>query len=71
MRLNYAGALYKDAGASLDDLREAVTTLVETERTARQVLGKSHPTTTGIESHLRIARVLLRACEAAQAPPPS
>ena len=26
------GALYKDDGATLDDLREAVTTLEETER---------------------------------------
>ena len=71
LRWNYAKTLCLDTGATFDDIREAVTTLEETERTTRRVLGKSHPTTTGIESHLRIARVLLRACEAAQAPPPS
>ena len=38
MRKIYAGALYKD-GATLDDLREAVTTLEEIERIARRVLG--------------------------------
>ena len=37
-RCNYAQALYKDEGATLDDLHEAVTTLEETERTARRVL---------------------------------
>ena len=32
-------ALYMDPSATLDDLREAVTTLEEMERTARRVLG--------------------------------
>ena len=36
----YAKALYKDdKAATLDDLRDAVTTLEEMERTARRVLG--------------------------------
>ena len=38
----YAEALSKDDGATLDDLREAVTTLEDTDRTARQVLGGTH-----------------------------
>ena len=63
MRWCCADALYKDDAATLDDLREAVTTLVETERTARRVLGGAHPVTTGIEGALRDARAALRARE--------
>ena len=36
-------ALTRTRDATLDDLREAVTTLVETERTARRVMGGAHP----------------------------
>ena len=50
-----------DPGATLDDLREAVTTLQDAERTARRVLGGAHPVTTGIEEDLRDARAALRA----------
>ena len=64
MRWVYARALYKDDGATLDDLREAATTLEETERIARRVMGGLHPTTTGIENALRVARAVLRAREA-------
>ena len=60
MRWLYAMALYRDAGASLDDLREAVTMLEDTTRTARRVLGGAHPTTRGIERALRDARAALR-----------
>ena len=49
MRWNYARALWNDDGATPDDLREAVTTLEETARTARRVLGGAHPLT-GISS---------------------
>ena len=63
MRLSYAMALYRDANATLDDLREAVTTLEETERTARRVFGGAHPTTKGIQDALQNARALLRARE--------
>ena len=63
MRWNYAEALYKDPGATLDDLREAVTTLEEIERTARRVLGAAHPLAAGIEKSLRNARAALRARE--------
>ncbi|CAH0375906.1 unnamed protein product [Pelagomonas calceolata] len=68
MRRNYAMALYRDPAASLDDLREAVTTLEDTVRTARRVLGGAHPLVVGIEQHLRISRAVLRARET---PPPS
>ena len=44
--------VYKDPGATLDDLREAVTTLEESERIARRVLGGAHPLTTWA-GHLR------------------
>ena len=64
MRWNYAGALYEDDGATLGDLRKAVTTLEETERIARQVLGGAHPTTAGIEFSLQEAQAALRAREA-------
>jgi len=64
MRCTYAIALYKDAGATLDDVREAVTTLEETERIGRRVFGGSHPHTAAIEKELRYARATLRAREA-------
>ena len=63
MRWNYAEALFR-AGATLDDLREAVTTLEETDRIARRVYGGAHPLTKNIEGTLRKARAALRACEA-------
>ena len=64
MRQIYAMAHYRDDGATLDDLREAVTTLEETAPTAQRVLGGAHPVTTGIEDSLRYARAALRAREA-------
>ena len=66
-RWNYAHALYKADGATLDDLREAVTTLEGTTRTARRVLGGAHPLTVNVESNLRDARAALRARETAAA----
>ena len=59
----YARSLYRADGATLDDLREAVTTLEETERTARRVLGRTHPTVVGMEASLRKAQAALRARE--------
>ena len=56
--------MYFDAAATLDDLREAVTTLEETERVARRVFGGAHPLTKNIEGTLRMVRADLRACEA-------
>ena len=61
MRSVYARTLFEDNGATLDDLCEVVTTLEETERTARRVFGGPHPITVEIESSLRASRVVLRA----------
>ena len=63
LRSVYAEALYEDPGATLADLREAVTTLEDAERIARRVLGGAHPTTAGIEAALRDARAALHARE--------
>ena len=63
MRKVYARALYTDDDATLDDLREAVTTLEDLERTARRVLGGAHPLTGGIGQNLPEARARLRARE--------
>ena len=63
LRWNYAEALYDDPGATLNDLREAVTTLEETERTARRVLGGAHPVTKTTEDELKKSRVKLGARE--------
>ena len=64
MSWNYASVLCQDPAATLADLREAVTTLEDTERTARRVLGGAHPITEGIEVCLRDAQAALRAREA-------
>ena len=56
MRTVYARALFLDAGATLEDLREAVTTLEDVERTARRVLGGAHPHTKLIGQRLGEAR---------------
>ena len=61
----YAQALVKAQGANLDesealnDLREAMTTLEETEPIARRVFGGAHPTTVLIETNLRAARAAI------------
>ena len=54
--LGFGRWYYEDGGATLDDLREAVTTLEEIERIARRVLGRSHPLTVDIEEDLQNAR---------------
>ena len=48
-----------DDGTTLDDLHEATTTLEDTERIARRVLGGSHPLTVDIERDLQQARAVL------------
>ena len=63
MRWCYAGALYGDPGATLGDLREAVTTLEDVERISRRVMSGAHPITEGIEDDLRNSRAALRARE--------
>jgi polysaccharide deacetylase 2 family uncharacterized protein YibQ len=63
MRESYARALFLDTGATLEDLRKAVTTLEETARTARRVLGGAHPVTVWIEGASREARAALATSE--------
>ena len=64
MRWIYAMELCNDPDTTLDDIREAVTTLEETERIARRVLGSSHPRTQDLEETLQEARAcFLRARE--------
>ena len=65
MRWIYAEALYKDPGATLDDVREAVTTLEDTERIARRVLGGAHPLTVEFGRYLQYAQAVLRVREGA------
>ena len=52
----YGWALCDDPAATLEDLREAVTTLEDVERTARRVLGGAHPHTKLIGQRLGEAR---------------
>ncbi|CAH0379670.1 unnamed protein product [Pelagomonas calceolata] len=59
MRWLYAQTIYADPAATLDDLRKAVTTLEDVERTARRVLGGAHPLTVDIEAEIRDARTIL------------
>ena len=59
----YAEVLYQDPSATLDDLREALTTLEDAGRIARRVLGGAYPLTEGIERALQNARAALRARE--------
>ena len=63
MRVIYTDALYRDPATTLADVREAVETLVEMERTARRVLGSAHPMLELIEYNLRKARAALAARE--------
>ena len=61
MKWNYAGALYQDPDAPLDDLREAVTMLEDAERIARRVFGAAYPLTRAIAADLPKLRDELRA----------
>ena len=56
MRKIFAMALYEDPAATRGDLREAMTTLEEIERTARRMLGGAHPLVTAIERNLRASQ---------------
>ena len=57
----YGQVLYQDTEATLDDLREAVTTIEDAERIAQRVFGGGHPITEGMERRLREARAALYA----------
>jgi tetratricopeptide (TPR) repeat protein len=63
MRWTYASALHDDPSATLDDFREAVTTLEDLGRIARRLLGPSHPLVEDSEKCLRNARATARARE--------
>ncbi len=63
LRCMYAQSLYDKSGATLNDLREAVTTLEKIERTARRVLGGAHPTVLRIEACLEESRATLHVRE--------
>ena len=71
MKKVYAEALYLDDSATLDDLREAVTTLEDAERTGRRVLGGAHPFVTDIEPSLARSQAALRARDSEAPPPPA
>ena len=60
MRRIFAEALYKDPTATLDCVREAVTTLEELAGTARRLLGGAHPGAVGLEGSLRNAQAELQ-----------
>ena len=60
LRKVYALALSRDAGATLDDLREALDTLEDAGRIARRVFGGAHPLTEEIEKALQEAGAALR-----------
>ena len=60
LRWMYARALQENPDATLDDLREAVTTGEDIEPTARRVFGGAHPLTKAIARDLRDARTVLR-----------
>ena len=63
MKWTYARALYRDPGATLDDLREAVATFEDSERIARRVFGSKNPATEVHGEWLQYARAGLRARE--------
>ena len=66
MRKMYAKALFYDSSATLDDLREAVTTLLDLEQTARRVFGGSHPLTLDLKRELKRASRAQRPRDAAE-----
>jgi hypothetical protein len=63
VRGRHEGPDLRDNCATLDDRSEALTTLEETERTARRVFGGSHPFVAVIERSLKTARAVLCARE--------
>jgi len=66
MRSTYPEVICRDPGATIDDLREAVTTLEDMEPTVRRVLGGAHPLTVATELRLQLARAVRAREEAAQ-----
>ena len=68
IRWCYARLIYYDPGATLDDLRESVTTLEDVKRIARRVFGGEHPFTVDIGQNLNTVRAALRAHETPSPP---
>ena len=74
MRWLYSMALHEDPTATLDDLREAVTTLESVAKSYKRVLGESHPETPKVQKALAKARMKLtraRAAASVSKPPPT
>ena len=61
MRWLYAVALYGDDCATLDDLRESVTTLESVESLWKRIFGPAHPETGKVQHALKEARKKLAA----------
>ena len=61
MRLLYAHTIVEDAESSLDELQEALATLISIEAKYRQVLGKNHPQTLNAHTAVETARWALDA----------
>jgi len=60
----------KDPAATLDNLRESVTTLEDTEQIAQRVFGGSHPFVVNMENALSNIRAHLHARDTPPPPPP-
>ena len=69
VRWYYARAICNEPGATLDAVREVVTTFEDIERIARRVLGGENPLTSSIAEDLQDARAAL--CARETPPPPS
>jgi hypothetical protein len=63
LRKIYAKTLINDESTTLDDFREAVTTIEDNARVTRRVFGGAHPATRSVERDLQDARAALRARE--------
>ena len=61
MRWLYAEALYKDPGATLNDLQESMEMLEDTTQTMRRVFGSAHPEVVNIQNCLETSRRVLAA----------
>jgi hypothetical protein len=59
MRSMYAQALCRDPAATLDNRREAVSTLEDVALITRRVFGGAHPLTEGVGCELRASRAVL------------
>ena len=63
LRRTYASVLFRNHGASREDLEEAVTITEELVLTTRRVYGPTHPMTDSAQTGLRLARSQLASFE--------